>query len=780
MVPRRDLLDRLGTPRPGPDVPSAEATFLLVRRPSALVRLGLTPILVLFGLTADRIDPLFWVLVAGRAAWVLSGLPRTKTARPRRYPLWFGPVIELCLLSGMCAATGGVASPISIPLLLIPITAGLIYGRTYTAAIGALLLLAFALPATPDVLDDEVGALAAFGRVAAGLAFTTAAGVLLAQRRKLLTRRAADVDRTRRRMLSASLTAEDEERRRVSESLSGDALEGLLAAAQDADEAAAGDREALVRAREGVRVGVARLRATVRDLHPAAARHVGLPAALRITAEHRLGGDVRVTAGAGVSGDHDDLLLTLTRTVAEAAAACTTPPRRLAVHVTRCPAALELVLALEAPGAPGAGLGSCRELVEAAGGTLQVARIPPGALRVHARLPVAERTEPTPEELREEEEQDRLGRLALAWLNVLAGPVGLIAGLESARVGTTFVVLVGAAIVATVAGLVLASSRAWRRYPPFAVAALDMAFAGVLFAVSGGADTGLRALTLTYPLLLAFLFPARRAVVLTAILAAGFVLAAADQVVDGDPGARGQALAWLVGVAWAALAGAVLQRSLERVEERTEELEHARRRVLRDGLDAADRERRRLSERLHDEALQTLMVCGQELDEALDGEPGALARARAELTEGIALLRDTAVELHPPVLERDGLRAALLTIGERGGRRGGFAVRVDVAPTAIGRRDGLVIALVRELVTNAAKHADARHVEVRVTHAADWLGVEVRDDGVGMAAGRPGAAIAAGHIGLASARERVEAEGGRLAVDSTPGGGTRVSVRVPD
>jgi two-component system, NarL family, sensor kinase len=91
------------------------------------------------------------------------------------------------------------------------------------------------------------------------------------------------------------------------------------------------------------------------------------------------------------------------------------------------------------------------------------------------------------------------------------------------------------------------------------------------------------------------------------------------------------------------------------------------------------------------------------------------------------------------------------------------------------------VALVRELVTNVAKHAQARVVTVRVALGAAGreLAVDVADDGRGIPPGRPSAALAAGHIGLASARERVEAEGGRFTVSSAPDAGTRVEIRLP-
>jgi signal transduction histidine kinase len=80
--------------------------------------------------------------------------------------------------------------------------------------------------------------------------------------------------------------------------------------------------------------------------------------------------------------------------------------------------------------------------------------------------------------------------------------------------------------------------------------------------------------------------------------------------------------------------------------------------------------------------------------------------------------------------------------------------------------------LVCEALTNAARHAGAHRVEVDVHRDDDLLHVRVADDGEG------GARVAAGS-GLASIRDRVEAIGGRMDLDSPSGGGTRLVAELP-
>jgi two-component system NarL family sensor kinase len=110
-----------------------------------------------------------------------------------------------------------------------------------------------------------------------------------------------------------------------------------------------------------------------------------------------------------------------------------------------------------------------------------------------------------------------------------------------------------------------------------------------------------------------------------------------------------------------------------------------------------------------------------------------------------------------------------------GGRKGD----VHAGAAAEGLHDQLVFSIARELVANAAKHAQARAVGIAVRRAADAVVLVVEDDGRGIDAARARQAPLRGHIGLASCRERAEALGGSLEAAPTPGGGTRVHVALP-
>ena len=133
-------------------------------------------------------------------------------------------------------------------------------------------------------------------------------------------------------------------------------------------------------------------------------------------------------------------------------------------------------------------------------------------------------------------------------------------------------------------------------------------------------------------------------------------------------------------------------------------------------------------------------------------------------------LREISSGIHPAILSEGGLAPALKTLARRSPTPVVLDVRVQ------GRlSDSVEVAayyVVAEMLTNAAKHAHASTVHVDVAEADRVLRLSVRDDGVG------GADPARGS-GLVGLRDRVEALGGTVAVDSPRGEGTAIEVALP-
>jgi signal transduction histidine kinase len=198
---------------------------------------------------------------------------------------------------------------------------------------------------------------------------------------------------------------------------------------------------------------------------------------------------------------------------------------------------------------------------------------------------------------------------------------------------------------------------------------------------------------------------------------------------------------------------------------------------------ATEAERTRWARELHDETLQALGTLRLVLSGARRSEDpavmaGAVDQAVEQLEVDITSLRALITELRPAALDQLGLEPALLALADRI-RRAGLEVECQVELAYDGGRAGErlvdelevgVYRIVQEALTNAVKHGAAAHARVQVIERDDRVSVLVSDDGRGF----DPAARTAG-FGLMGMRERSDLLGGRLSVDSSPGGGTTVS-----
>jgi two-component system NarL family sensor kinase len=207
-----------------------------------------------------------------------------------------------------------------------------------------------------------------------------------------------------------------------------------------------------------------------------------------------------------------------------------------------------------------------------------------------------------------------------------------------------------------------------------------------------------------------------------------------------------------------------------------------RTRLLDDLVNLEERERRELSEELHDGALQYVLAARQELEELRAGtDPAAGDRIEHALTETSRLLRSTVSELHPAVLEHAGLARALQALAEAHSRAG-RPVEVELGDWPDGVEtpvDGLLYGAARELIANAVKHAGATAVRLRLGLYGGSARLTVEDDGRGIADGALAEALERGHIGLHSQTLRVQAAGGELTLAPARPRGTVVTVEVP-
>ena len=231
-------------------------------------------------------------------------------------------------------------------------------------------------------------------------------------------------------------------------------------------------------------------------------------------------------------------------------------------------------------------------------------------------------------------------------------------------------------------------------------------------------------------------------------------------------------LAMLVIVGLLAAVAPVSSPGRAEMAERIETLETSR----AGAVDLQESELRRIERDLHDGAQARLVALGmslgmaeQKLAEDPERASELLAEARAGAEHALRELRDLARGIHPPVLADRGLDAALASLVNATPMRVDLSVEIDKrAPAAVETAAYFVVA---EALANAAKHARAEHVDIRVARVGDTLGVSVQDDGVGEA--NPNG------TGLLGMRRRVEALDGSLAVTSPRGGPTTIIAELP-
>lgn len=206
-----------------------------------------------------------------------------------------------------------------------------------------------------------------------------------------------------------------------------------------------------------------------------------------------------------------------------------------------------------------------------------------------------------------------------------------------------------------------------------------------------------------------------------------------------------------------------------------EELRASRMRIIT----AGDQERRRLERNLHDGAQQRLVVALltlRRLEHRLEKEgeaPAELSTARSELEGAIEDLRELARGLHPPLLARRGLAAAVRAASARSAIPIELELRVgEGLPPAVEAAAYYVCA---EAVTNTVKHAQASTAWIRIEQENGRLEVDVRDDGIG------GACIDCDEeaSGLGGLADRIEALGGSIDLTSPAGEGTRIVAVFP-
>jgi PAS domain S-box-containing protein len=192
---------------------------------------------------------------------------------------------------------------------------------------------------------------------------------------------------------------------------------------------------------------------------------------------------------------------------------------------------------------------------------------------------------------------------------------------------------------------------------------------------------------------------------------------------------------------------------------------------------AGDEARRRIERNLHDGTQQRLVALGLDVEIVRDSIPADqqdvrsdLERIRHDLEAVLEDVRELSHGLHPAMLSQSGLGPSLRALA----RRSPIPVKLDVSVSERPSEstENAVYYVISEALANAAKHARASEVVVLLMNSGSEIRAIIEDDGSG------GAEASAGS-GLVGLIDRVEALGGRFALESPPGHGTRISIEMP-
>jgi signal transduction histidine kinase len=232
-----------------------------------------------------------------------------------------------------------------------------------------------------------------------------------------------------------------------------------------------------------------------------------------------------------------------------------------------------------------------------------------------------------------------------------------------------------------------------------------------------------------------------------------------------------------------------------RVRERTAELatanealrerEVAQADLLRKVITAQEDERKRVARELHDQTTQALAVLLMRIERAQEAirtgqEPG-LEEIKVLATWALDDVHRLILDLRPGVLDDLGLLSAIRWYAERTLKEHGVAVRCEFGELARlpPELETALFRMCQEAMSNIARHAQATQVLVEVSVEGREVHVTIEDDGKGFdqaeVARRPGRP----HWGLLGIGERAALLGGKASIDSSPGAGTRVDVRIP-
>ncbi|RCX14442.1 PAS domain S-box-containing protein [Fontibacillus phaseoli] len=208
--------------------------------------------------------------------------------------------------------------------------------------------------------------------------------------------------------------------------------------------------------------------------------------------------------------------------------------------------------------------------------------------------------------------------------------------------------------------------------------------------------------------------------------------------------------------------------------------------LLRFIFHLSENERKRLSQDLHDAALQEQIVWYRKLNQ-ITADPELPSQYRCQLSEieqglldVIYQIRITCNELRPPLLKEEGLERSLETLFEFAQLRTNYAIQFDYSNLGLVIHDDIIIGLyriVQEMLANATKHSDASLVTIKLYSGGDHIYLHYEDNGVGMDVGETTHTF--NSMGIYGMKERVRSMDGHIEFSSSSEEGLSITISIP-
>ncbi|MBN4054463.1 GAF domain-containing protein [Nitrospira defluvii] len=233
-----------------------------------------------------------------------------------------------------------------------------------------------------------------------------------------------------------------------------------------------------------------------------------------------------------------------------------------------------------------------------------------------------------------------------------------------------------------------------------------------------------------------------------------------------------------------AIENAILYHSVSRHRERLQTLSSAI-------VNIQEEEHRRIAKKLRNEAGEAIAAIQKDillLNESLENPPAStrerLDRMHAKTKETLELLQTLSHDLRPAILDDSGLLSTLKWYIKAFEEQNKTKVHLQTNGTAKrfpARIETLLFRILQEAMANISDHADAESAVVSLEKREPYIHLYITDDGKGFDVKRyfSSPQIIRKGIGILGMKERIELAGGTFYIDSNPGKGTRISIRVP-